>query len=126
MLLHILEASLALLVAIIVISQIIVPGFKSEKLFPVFRKRRRLESDLALVRTEVADQELMQRIREEASKLPPAPLPPTPPPAPEQVPASALFTHTETTTTRTRPVAAAKKTVSRKKTTTKTTTRTTR
>jgi hypothetical protein len=65
-----LELTFWILVTYFIIRQVVVPLWKNEKMFPMFRTRRDLEVKLRDTRTAVGDFEVYQKIKEEAEKLP--------------------------------------------------------
>lgn len=71
-----LEITFWLFITYLVVRQVVVPLWKNEQMFPMFRKRRDLEVKLKATKTAVGDYELLQQIRAEAEKLP-NPEPPT-------------------------------------------------
>ena len=63
------EIALIVLIAVLVFTQVLYPAWKETPLFPLFRKRGKLEKKMTGVRGAVSDAELANKIRREGDRL---------------------------------------------------------
>ena len=64
----VLELLFATLIVIIFLTQILMPLFRGTPVFPIFRRERKLESELSEARKEVIEASLERRIKQEREK----------------------------------------------------------